>query len=209
MPCPPPFHPPAPPSAGGLCWRRWWCTACVWFGLLAPLLGPALPALLVPAAAQAQGVDLTTLKVSRADTGLVLDYSARLSLSQPIEEALQRGVPLYFTAQALVLRSRWYWRDERVARPSRTWRVAFQPLTSSWRVSLGGLSQVYPTLADALASLARVRGWQLAEPERLEAGERYTVEFSFRLDTAQLPPPMQINVGNDYKLGIERTLRVD
>lgn len=209
MPCPPPFHPPAPPSAGGLCWRRWWCAAWLWGALMLPLLGPLALGLLVPAAAQAQGVDLTTLKVSRTDTGLVLDYSARLSLSQPIEEALQRGVPLYFTAQALVLRSRWYWRDERVARPSRTWRVAFQPLTSSWRVSLGGLSQVYPTLADALASLARVRGWQLAEPERLEAGERYTVEFSFRLDTAQLPPPMQINVGSDYKLGIERTLRVD
>lgn len=159
--------------------------------------------------AQAQGVELAVLKATRNDSGLSLDYSARLTLSASVEDALQRGVPMYFTAQATLLRYRWYWRDERVARVGRSWRVVFQPLTNSWRVSLGGLSQVYPSLADALGSLLRVRGWHVADADKLEPGERYQLLFVFRLDENQLPLPMQIDVGSDYQLGIERTLRID
>lgn len=158
---------------------------------------------------QAQGVELNGLELRRADGALLLDFTARLTLSHALEDALQRGVPMYFGAEAVLLRSRWYWRDERVARVSRNWRLAYQPLTSSWRVSLGGLAQNVPTLGEALNMIARVNGWKLAELGQLEAGERYYVEFSFRLDSAQLPRPMQIDIGHDWKLGIERVLRVD
>ncbi|MDT7834089.1 DUF4390 domain-containing protein [Aquabacterium sp. OR-4] len=172
-------------------------------------LGALLALLSLSTALHAQGVDLAGLRVKRADGELALDYQARLALTPPIEEALHRGVPLYFSAQATVYRNRWYWRDERVARVSRTWRVAYQPLTAQWRVSLGGLSQVYGTLSEALAPLSRVSGWRVADGEKLEAGERYYVDFVFRLDSSQLPPPMQVDIGNDWKLGVERTLRVD
>ncbi len=184
--------------------------------LQAPLVGRALrlwalllALLSLAGAPRAQGIELNTLRVQRGDSELTLEYSARMTLSPTLEEALHRGVPMYFVAQASVYRGRWYWRDERVARVSRTWRVAFQPLTSSWRISLGGLSQVFGSLAEALAPLSSVAGWRLADAERLEHGERYYVEFSLRLDQTQLPPPMQIDIGGDWKLGIERSLRVD
>ena len=71
--------------------------------------------------ARAQGVELTSLQVARGEGGaLVLEYSSRLTLSHALEDALQRGVPMYFTAHVTVLRNRWYWRDERVARIART-----------------------------------------------------------------------------------------
>lgn len=159
--------------------------------------------------ARAQGVEFSNLVLTRNEGALVLDYSARLSLARAVEEALQRGVPVYFTAQVTVLRSRWYWRDERVARLSRSWRLSYQPLTASWRVSLGGLAQSFPSLAEALAPMSRVSGWRLLEGEKLDAGERYYVEFSFQLDNTQLPRPMQLDLGSDWKLGIERTLKVE
>jgi hypothetical protein len=177
----------------------------LWLGALLALL----TLLAVSPAAQAQGVELATLRVKRSDNELALDYQARLTLTPPIEEALHRGVPLYFSAQATVFRNRWYWRDERVSRVSRTWRVAYQPLTAQWRVSLGGLSQVYTTLSEALGPLSRVSGWRISDGDKLEAGERYHVDFVFRLDSSQLPPPMQVDIGSDWKLGVERTLRVD
>ncbi len=177
--------------------------------LLRILIGVLLPALLLSAAARAQGVDFTTLELSRSEAGLTLDYSGRLTLSRAVEDALQRGVPVYFSAQATVLRSRWYWRDERMARITRSWRLSYQPLTASWRVSLGGLSQSYATLAEALAPISRVSGWRLLEADKLEAGERYYVEFSFQLDNSQLPRPMQLDLGQDWKLGFERTLRLE
>lgn len=164
---------------------------------------------LAPQPARAQGVELGTLELTTADGALALEFSARLTLSRSLEDALRRGVPMYFESEATLYRSRWWWRDERVARVARSWRLSYQPLTASWRVGLGGLAQSYPSLSDALAVVSRVGGWRLAELSQLEPGERYYVEFGYRLDNAQLPRPMQIGLGNEWSLGIERTLRLD
>lgn len=172
-------------------------------------IGWMLLALAWGALAQAQGVEMTSMEAHRVEGALTLDFSVKLTLTHAVEDALQRGLPMYFVAQATVFRSRWYWRDERVARVSRSWRLSYQPLTSTWRVSLGGLAQSYASLSEALASLTRVVGWRLVEADKLDAGERYYVEFGFQLDNSQLPRPMQLDLGQDWKLGIERMLRVE
>ena len=118
---------------------------------------------------------------------------------------------MYFVADALVLRNRWYWRDERVARVSRSWRLAYQPLTTNWRVVIGAIGQTYATLPEALGAVSRLSGWRLAELAALDPDARHYVEFSFRLDTTQLPGPMQIGLTSqgDWTLRIERTLRLE
>ena len=178
-------------------------------GLACVMVALALLVTLAPLSARAQGVELKTLKVERHEGDLVLEFSTRLTLGPAIEDALRRGVPMYFTAQAAVYRNRWYWRDERLARGTRTWRLAYQPLTAKWRLSTGGLSQGYGSLSEALAPLTRVTGWALLDGEKLDVGERYHLEFSFKLDNSQLPQPMQIDLGGDWKLGVERSLRVE
>ena len=174
-------------------------------------LGLGLAATSLPAWASAPAIELLTLRLQRADGALSLDFAARIHLSRAVEEALQRGVPVYFTAQAQLLRNRWYWRDERVARVQRTWRLAFQPLTSSWRVGFGGLNQTQATLEEALASLSRLSDWKIADLAQVDPDSRHYVEFSFRLDTSQLPGPMQFGLTTqaDWTLGVERTLRLE
>lgn len=173
--------------------------------------GLGLAATSLPAWASAPAIELLTLRLQRADGALSLDFAARIHLSRAVEEALQRGVPVYFTAQAQLLRNRWYWRDERVARVQRTWRLAFQPLTSSWRVGFGGLNQTQATLEEALASLSRLSDWKIADLAQVDPDSRHYVEFSFRLDTSQLPGPMQFGLTTqaDWTLGVERTLRLE
>ncbi|MEI8266768.1 MAG: DUF4390 domain-containing protein [Betaproteobacteria bacterium] len=173
--------------------------------------GLGLAATGLPAWASAPAIELQTLRLQRADGALSLDFAARIHLSRAVEEALQRGVPVYFTAQALLLRNRWYWRDERVARVQRTWRLAFQPLTSSWRVGIGGLNQTQATLEEALSSLSRLSGWRIADLAQVDPDSRHYVEFSFRLDTSQLPGPMQfgLTAQADWTLALERTLRLE
>lgn len=171
--------------------------------------GAALAILLAVTALYAQGIYLAALNAHRVDHALTLDYQARLTLTPAVEDALKRGVPLYFVAQATVYRGRWYWRDERLARVTRSWRLSYQPLTSSWRLSLGGLSQGFATLEEAIDQLSRVSGWRLLDAERLEPGERHYLEFSFQLDRNQLPPPMQFEIGSDWKIGIERSMRIE
>ncbi len=161
------------------------------------------------APAKAQGVELGTLELSQAEGALTLEFSARLTLSRALEDALRRGVPMYFESEASLYRSRWYWRDERVSRVSRSYRLSYQPLTAAWRVSLGGLAQTYPSLSDALAVISRVSGWRVADAGQLDPEQRYYVEFSYRLDNTQLPRPMQIGLGSEWSLGIERTVKLD
>ncbi|HZF81308.1 MAG TPA: DUF4390 domain-containing protein [Rubrivivax sp.] len=166
---------------------------------------------LIAAPVLAQGVELATLATTRSEGALNLEFAARVTLPKAVEDALQRGVPIYFVAEARLLRNRWYWRDERVARVSRQWRIAYQPLTGAWRVGLGGLNQTYGSLAEALAIASRSAGWKLADLPNLDPDLSYYIEFSYRLDTSQLPGPMQFGLGGqgDWAVGTSRTLRVD
>ena len=161
----------------------------------------------------AQGVEVLDLKLRRDETAVSLDYQLRVTLPPAVEDAALRGVPIYFVSQAVLLRPRWYWRDDRVARVSREWRVSFQPLTSTWRVSQGGLGQSFASLAEALASITRSTGWRIADAHDAEPDGRHYVEFAWRLDTSQLPRPMQIGLGgiggtNDWSLGVERSIKL-
>jgi len=159
--------------------------------------------------ARAQGVELATLELRAEDGALTLEFNARLALSRGVEDALRRGVPMYFDVEAVLFRSRWYWRDERVSQVSRSYRLSYQPLTGNWRVGLGALGQNFPTLSEAIAVISRLSGWHLAEASQLESGQRYYVEFRYRLDASQLPQPLQIGLGNEWSLGIARVLKVD
>ncbi len=185
--------------------RRPW--AALALGLLLAML------CLAGVSAQAQGVEVLDLKAGRDDAAISIDYQLRVSLPPAVEAAVLRGVPVYFTAQATLWRPRWYWRDERVARASREWRLSFQPLTSTWRISQGGLGQIFQSLAEALSSMARGTGWRIAESRDLEPDSRSYIEFSWRLDTAQLPRPMQIGLGgiggtSEWSVGVERSVKL-
>ncbi len=176
------------------------------FLAVACLLGTAL----VAPPAQAQGVELPTIVAKRQDGGVVLDFVANLTLSKAVEDALRRGVPVYFVAEAVVKKPRWYWRDDRVARTSRSWRLSYQPLTNAWRVSLGAFAQSYPSLEEALTTVTRIARWRIADAD-VNASDKYYVDFQFYLDSSQLPPPMRLdlNAQSEWKLGVERTVPVE
>jgi hypothetical protein len=185
---------------------------CLWRALAAWLL---LGLLLVGAApaVRAQGVEVLELAASRDEAAVRLDYQLRVALPRAVEEAALHGVPIYFSAQAALWRPRWYWRDQLVARASREWRLSFQPLTSSWRLSQGGLGQSFETLSEALAAMTRSSGWRIADAREVEADGRHYIEFSWRLDATQLPRPMQIGLGgiggaSDWSLGVQRSVKL-
>jgi hypothetical protein len=184
-----------------------WTPAWVGLALL------VLLAMLALHPAQAQGVDVQSLAATRDPDAVAVEYQLRVTLPRAAEEAAQRGIPLYFAAQATLFRSRWYWRDERVARAGRQWRLSYQPLTSTWRISQGGLGQNYPSLDEALASITKSTGWRIAEAAAIDGESRYYVEFSWALDTAQLPRPLQIGLtgagaASEWALGVERSLKL-
>jgi Domain of unknown function (DUF4390) len=161
--------------------------------------------------ARAADAELTVFEVARDEDGVFVNYAVNFELGKGPEDALAKSVPLFFVAEAEVFRDRWYWRDRRLAHATRVWKIVYQPLTSTYRVTtVGGLSQNYPTREEALAAISRSSRWKVAEAAQVEDGRLY-LEFNYRLDINLLPRPMQIGIsGNpDWQLSVKRTQRIN
>ncbi|MEQ1685129.1 MAG: DUF4390 domain-containing protein [Burkholderiaceae bacterium] len=165
---------------------------------------------LVPAA-RAADPQLASFEVVSNEEGVLLTYAVNGELSRSVDDALGKAVPLYFVAEAEMFRDRWYWRDARVATAVRVWRIVYQPLTSTYRVTFGGLSQNYNSREEAFAAISRTSRWKIAEPGQVADGSRHYVEFSYRLDTTLLPRPMQIGIGGqaDWNYSVQRVQRIN
>ena len=161
--------------------------------------------------ASAVPAEITNFEVTRDEDGVYLGFSVDFELGHGVEEALMKSVPLFFVAEVEIFRDRWYWRDRRVAHAVRTWRIVYQPLTSTYRVTtVGGLSQSFTSRSDALTAISRAARWKIAEPGQIDEGARHYLEFQYRLETAELPRPMQIGISGepDWQLSVKRTLRL-
>lgn len=171
------------------------------------LLRLVLLSLLLALSALAQGqgaASLELLQLTRAEEGFRVAYSVRLELPRAAEDALRKGVPLYFVADVRVARKRWYWRDATVARAERQWRLSFQALTRQYRLSTGGLNQSFDNLTEALDAVRRASAWAIDWREEPEPQQAYSLSFGLRLDTRQLPAPLQIGLGSDADWGVRR-----
>lgn len=153
--------------------------------------------------AQSPGSEISLLKVERAGDAILLTATARFDLSAAVEDALLKGVAVFFVAEADVYRERWYWTNKRVVSAERHMRLAYQPLTRRWRLNVASglitnaglgmaLNQNFDSLPDALAAVQRVSRWKIAEASDIDVQQPYLMEYRFRLDVAQLPRPLQI-----------------
>lgn len=127
------------------------------------------------------------------DEGVVLDAEIVFDLTPRLEEAVKRGVALYFVLEFELIRPRWYWLDEKIVARSQTWRLSFHALTRKYRLSAGALHMSFDTLDEAVSVMRHVRRWSVAERVQLRPGESYQAGVRFRLDSTQLPTPFQVS----------------
>lgn len=174
-----------------------------------------------PAAAQTPPPEITQLRVERTDDGVYLNAAVKFDLSNTVEDALLKGIPMYFVAEAELYRDRWYWYDRKVISVARHMRLAYQPLTRRWRLNVSPtpitnaglgvtLNQSYDDLPDALAAIQRISRWKIAEAADMDPEVRHNIDFRFRLDISQLPRPFQIGaVGqSDWNVNIAKNQRL-
>jgi len=158
----------------------------------------------VPLVAWAAEIDITNPQLVAGDDSYVLSADFKFDLTPRLEEAVTKGVVLYFVADFELTRARWYWLDEKLASRSQTYRLSYHALTRQYRLSTGGLHQSFATLSDAVQVLSRLRNWGVIErgEKGIRAGEPYEAALRLRLDVTQLPRPFQISaLGNkDWSL---------
>jgi hypothetical protein len=172
-----------------------------------------------PAARAAAPTEITQLRTERTEDGVYLSAVVRFDVPPVVEDALLKGIAMYFVVEADVYRDRWYWTDLRVASAARTLRLAYQPLTGRWRVNIvsgliasssglrATLSQNYETMPEALSAIQRVSHWKIAEASEVEPGEQYMLNLNFWLDLSQLPRPFQIGVAGQRDWTISAQVR--
>jgi hypothetical protein len=159
------------------------------------LAGLALAALAAsaPSPARADVVPVKSAELRIAEGDAVLSAEFELALTPALEEALEKGIPLYFTIEFELARSRWYWTAEKIADWSITYRVSYNALTRQYRVGSGPLGQQFESLEEVHRFLGRVSSRPVARAETLTRGTKYEAAIRLKLDVNQLPKPFQVS----------------
>ena len=125
-----------------------------------------------------------------------------VDLNHTLEEALERGVVLFFVVESRLWRPRWWWFNETVATAQETRKLSYNALTRQYRLSEGDHYQNFSALEDAEAALALLRDQTLTEPNTLDKDKTYRASVRMWLDVTQLPKPFQVKAvtAADWKL---------
>lgn len=196
--------------------------------ILSALLRCALLTCLFAGSAQADGISVNKAEIRSDEDGYQLAASYQINPSFVVQQALSRGVPIYFVsefsltharwgwldaAQQALLRSipryfvgdspttRWRWLDKEIFNAQQTVKISYSVLTGRYRISRGALFQNFASLEDALNMLAR-QSSAVFPAELMKMNGNYMAAVRLRLDIAQLPKPLQVNAltDNDWTL---------
>lgn len=143
--------------------------------------------------ATAQNINVSGTPVAEMeDESLVVTTQFEISLTPMLEEALQKGIPLYFVREFELSRLRWYWLDDVVVTSGQIWRLDYHALTRQYRLSSGLFHQNVNALEDALRLLQRAQSWRVADRHTIPKGN-FEARVRLRFDPSRLPTPLQLN----------------
>lgn len=162
-------------------WRRFFCALVVLIAVCGatPLRADEIP------------VTSASLRVEDGEVRLTAEFN--VSLTPALEQALDKGVPLYFTIEFELLRMRPFWFPDKVTQWSITYRVSYSALTRQWRVASGPLGQTFESLDEVERFIGRVVSRPVAPVSDLVKDATYEGAVRMKLDVNQLPKPFQVN----------------
>lgn len=176
--------------------RAWRCVLAV---LAVPLTAT------IAIGAIAEGVTIKSAELQPTDTGYALEANYDVNLGAALEDMLSRGITLTFVTEFELVTPRWWtfnlW-NRTVADFSLQHRLSYNALTRQYRLAFGALHQNFDNVAEALTVLGRVRYASAVRNEDIDPDVVYLAALRLRLDTSQLPKPLQIDAlaSNDWRL---------
>ncbi|MBK7325700.1 MAG: DUF4390 domain-containing protein [Propionivibrio sp.] len=163
--------------------------------------------LLTALTTQAAEISIRNPQLEANEDGYALSADMNINFNTRLEEAVNRGIVLFFAADFELTRSRWYWLDEQVVRRSKIFRLSYHALTRQYRLSTGAsaLHQSYASLDEALSVMSHVRNWQVLEKDEVKPGQAYLASLRMRLDLSLMPKTFQVSAlaNRDWNLSSE------
>ena len=147
----------------------------------------------VATSAAAEGIGVRSATVEQGAEGWTLAAEFDIQFSPRLEEAVNRGVSLYFVVDFEMARPRWFWFDEKPVVLSQTYKISYAPLLRQYRLSVGDVYQNFSRFEEVTRVLSRLRGWHVADRGAFKKDQVYQASLRMRLDTTQLPKPFQLN----------------
>ena len=148
-------------------------------------------------AVSAEGIKIKSFELERVENEWLLNAAFQIELSPGLEEAVQKGVVLYFQAEFDLTRGRWYWFEERPVFIQRQTRLSYQPLTQQYRIASEGFTFSAKTISEALQAVGSIGGWHVIDNAQLDPNKAYTAGLRMVLDLSKLPKPFQVNALNN------------
>jgi hypothetical protein len=145
----------------------------------------------------AEGIKIKSFELEKVENEWLLNATFQIELSPGLEDAVQKGVVLYFQTEFDLTRSRWYWFDEKSALVQRQIRLSYQPLTQQYRIASEGFTFSAKTISEALQAVGSIGGWRVIDNAQLDPSRSYTAALRMSLDLGKLPKPFQVNALNN------------
>lgn len=149
------------------------------------------------ATASAEGIKLKALELERVENDWLLNTAFQIELTPGLEDAVQKGVVLYFQTEFDLTRARWYWFDERPALAQRQTRLSYQPITQQYRIASEGFTFSAKTIFEALQAVGTIGGWKVIDNNQIDSSKSYIAAVRMSLDLSKLPKPFQVNALNN------------
>jgi hypothetical protein len=188
---------------------------CVWLCVALSLVVPSLAQADTP-------VELQALKLERQDSALYMSGTWQFEMPAALEDALLKGITLYFVSEVNISQERWYVYNQRVAHAERHVRLFYQPLTRRWRVNISpqpfnvsglgmSLGQSYDTAEEAMGAVRRILQWRIADASDYNPDAKQSININFKLDLKQLPRPLQIGAAgqSDWNINFSKNQRLE
>ena len=150
----------------------------------------------------AEGIKIKSFELEKVDSDWVLSAAFQIELSPGLEDAVQKGVVLYFQTDFDLVRSRWYWFDEKAIVAQRQTRLSYQPLTQQYRIASEGLTFSARTISEALQAVGSIGGWRVIDGNQIDPSKSYSAGLRMSLDLSKLPKPFQVNALNNREWNV-------
>ncbi len=143
-------------------------------------------------ATQAGSIQIKSVNLAAVKQNYIISVDSEIILNATLEQALEKGIVLYFATKFSLVDSRWYWLNDEVARSKLRVGLRYYALTRQYHLNYPTYSQGFNTLPEALQALGQLHDFPVSIKSELKQDVDYIASLRVWLDLTRMPKPFQV-----------------